>query len=67
MKWCIDAAFAVHMGMRSQIGGFMAMGTGGAYVKSSKQKLNTKSSTEDKLVRVDDVLNQVIWTEYFRK
>ena len=26
-----------------------------------KQKLNTKSSTEAKIVGVDDLLNQVIW------
>ena len=48
--------------MRSHTGGFMIMGTGEAYVQSSKQKLNTKSSTEAELVGVDDVLTQVIWT-----
>ena len=53
--------------MRSHTVGLMAMGTGGSYVQSSKQKLNTKSSTEAKLVGVDDVLTQVIWTRYFLK
>ena len=48
-------------------GGFMDMGKGGAYVHSSKQNLNTKSSNEAKLVVVDDVLTQVIWTLYFIK
>ena len=48
--------------MGSHTGGFMTMGTRGDYVQSSKQKLNTKSSTEAKLVGVDDVLTQVIWT-----
>ena len=43
------------------------MGTGGAYVKYSKQKLNTKSSTEAELVGVDDVMTQVIWNRYFLK
>ena len=42
IKWYIDAAFAVHKDMRSHTGGFMNMGTGGAYVNSIKQKLNTK-------------------------
>ena len=67
IKWYVDAAFAVHKDMRSHTGGFMTMGTGGAYVQSSKQKLNTKSSTEAELVGVDDVLTQVIWTRYFLK
>ena len=48
--------------MRSHTGGFMTMGTGGAYVQSRKQNLNTKSSTEAEIVGVDDVLTQVIWT-----
>ena len=62
IKWYVDASFAVHNDMRGHTGGFMTMGIGGAYVQSSKQKLNTKSSTEAELVRVDDVLTQVIWT-----
>ena len=36
-------------------------------MNSSKQKLNTKISTEAKLVGVDDVLTQVIYTRYFLK
>ena len=43
------------------------MGTGGAYVQSIKQKLNTKISNEANFVGVDDLLTQVIWTLYFLK
>ena len=32
---------------------------------SSKQKLNTRSSTEAELVRVDDVATLVLWTKLF--
>ena len=53
--------------MRSHTGGFMTMGKVGAYVRSRKQKLDTKSSTEADLVGVDDVLIQVIWTRSFLK
>ena len=67
IKLYVDALFVVHKDMRSHTGGFMTMGTGGAYVKSSKQKLNTKSSNEVKLVGVDDVLTQVMCTRYFLK
>ena len=45
----------------------MTMVTGGACVKSRKQMLNTKSSTDANIVGVDDVLDQVIWTRYFLK
>ena len=67
IKWYVDASFSVHKDMRSHTGGFVTMETGGAYVQSSNQKLNTKSSTEAELVGVDDVLTQVIWTRYFLK
>ena len=59
--------FAVHADMRSHTGGFMTMVTGGAYVQSIKQKMNTKSSTEAEIFGVDDVLTQVIRTRYFLK
>ena len=36
IKWYVDAAFAVYKDMRSHTGGFMTMGTGGAYVQSIK-------------------------------
>ena len=62
IKWYVDAAFAVHKDMRSHTGGFMTMGTGGVYVQSIEKKLNTNSSTEAELVRVDDLLAQMIWT-----
>ena len=60
IKWNVDSAFAVHKDMRSRTGGFMATGKVGYYVQSRKKKLNIKSSTEAKLVGVDDGLTQVI-------
>ena len=63
IKWHVDATFAVHNDMRRHTGGFMTMGKGEAYLHSSKQKLNTKSSTGAEIIGVDDVLTQVIWTQ----
>ena len=65
IKWYVDASFTVHKDMRSHTGGLLTMGTGGNYVQSSKNNLKIKSSTKAKLVEVDDVLTQVIWTRYF--
>jgi hypothetical protein len=42
----------------------MSLGKGAAYGTSIKQKFNTKSSTEAKLVTANDVLPQVLWTQY---
>ena len=67
IKWYVDAALAVRKYTRSHTGGFMPMEKGGAYVQSSKQNMNIKSSTEAELVGVDDVLTQVIWTRWFLK
>ena len=53
--------------MRSHTGGFVAMRKRGAYVHSIKQNLNTKSSTEAKLSGLDDILTQLICTQYFLK
>ena len=64
-KWWVDSSYAVHPDMRSQSGIFMTLGKGTAYSESSKQKLNTKSSTEAELVAIDDSMAQVLWTRHF--
>ena len=43
------------------------MGHRSIYSSSTKQKLNTKSSTESELVAADDILTQLVWTNYFLK
>ena len=35
------------------------------YSKSSKQKLNTKISTEDELVGLDNIMPMILWIRYF--
>ncbi len=67
MKWYIDASYAVHKDMKGHTGGGMTMGKGSVYNRSTKQKINTKSSTETEVVGVDDILPQVLWTNYFMK
>jgi hypothetical protein len=51
--------------IKSHTGGAMSMGKGIIYGTSTRQKLNTKSSTEGELVGVNDVMPQVLWTRYF--
>ena len=51
--------------MRSHTGGGLTMGRGFPIVISTKQKLNTKSSTESEIVGVDDMMPIVVWSRYF--
>jgi hypothetical protein len=67
VKWYVDASFAVHENMRSHTGACGTFGGGAIYASSSKQKLNTRSSTEAELVAVDDTMGKILWTQYFLK
>jgi len=64
-KWMVDASFAVHPNMRSHTGCAALSGKGSFLSISTKQKLNTKSSTEAELVGVDDIMGRVLWTKLF--
>ena len=61
----IDAAYGVHVDAKSHSGSNQTLGRGSIYVKSSKQKLVTKSSTEAEQVSLSDNSSQVIWTREF--
>jgi hypothetical protein len=65
MRWWIDASYAVHPDMKSHTGGVFSIGKGAVYATSTRQKINTRSSTEAELVGVNDVLPQALWTKYF--
>ena len=65
VHWWIDGTFATHRDMRSHTGGAMSLGKGVIYGTSTRQKLNTRSSTEAELVAVDDCMSQILWTRYF--
>ena len=50
MSIYIDASHASHEDARGQTGGCIVMGDGIIHSSSTKQKINTKSSTETELV-----------------
>jgi hypothetical protein len=43
----------------------MTLGTGAIQSISTKQKINTRSSTEAELVSIDDIISKVLWTKLF--
>jgi len=67
LSWYVDASFAVHPDMRGHTGGAMTMGRGFPLDKSTKHKLNTRSSTESEIVAVDDLIPQILWARLFMR
>ena len=65
LTWSVDVTFVVRQDMRSYTGAVLTMGKGALISMSVKQKINTKSSTETELVRVDDAMNFVVWSKLF--
>jgi hypothetical protein len=65
IKWWVDASYAVHPDMKSHTGATMSLGEGCVYSMSTKQKLNTRSSTEAELVAVNDAMSKILWTRLF--
>ena len=61
----VDASYGVHKDLRSHSGGAFTLDKGSISSYSTKQKLNTKSSTEAELVAVDDIYPHIIWTNNF--
>jgi hypothetical protein len=62
-KTWVDTAYAVHDDMKSHTGGIMSFGLGVLNVKSCKQHLNVKSSTEAEVVGASDYLQWLIWVK----
>lgn len=65
LKTWIDASYAPHHDIRSHTGGCSSFGTGVVMSKSSKQKSNSKSSTETEVIGVSDLLPYNLCTIYF--
>ena len=61
-KWFVDAGFVVHGDFKSHTGSCLMLGDDAVISSSSKQKLNTRSSTEAELVGCDDAIGKILWT-----
>jgi hypothetical protein len=66
-KWWVDASFDVHPNMRVHSGGGLLLGRGFPIMSSTKQKLNTRSSTETEIVGAEDFMPVICWTRYFMR
>ena len=65
VKWWVDSSYAMHLDFKSHTGIALSMGKGTPVCVSTKQKLNTVSSTEAELVGASDAMPHMLWTKYF--
>ena len=61
----VDTSYTVHDDTRGHTGGCMTLDSGMIHCKYSKQKLNTKSSTECEVVGASEYLPFTIYMTYF--
>lgn len=61
----VDASFGLYEDGKSVTGVAIMLGDATIYVKSGKQKIVTRSSTESELVGISDALSQVLWTREY--
>ena len=61
----VDASFGLYEDGKSVTGVAIMLGDATIYVKSGKQKIVTRSSTESELVGISDALSQILWTREF--
>ena len=60
-----DASYAIHPDMKGHTGGVTSFGVGVTHTKCSKQKINTKSSTESEIVGASDYITFMVWLAGF--
>ena len=65
IKWFIDGSHNTHWYCKGHDGAMMLMGCGDISSYSRRIKVNTRSSTETKLVSVDAYMPEILWSLYF--
>ena len=64
-KWFVDGSHNTQWDCKIHGGAMMVMGCGAISSYSRRIKVNTRSSTETKLVSVDAYMPEVLWSLYF--
>jgi hypothetical protein len=67
LTWYVDGSYAIHEDMKGQSGAVLMVGDNVVLTRSSKQKVNTRSSTEAEIIAIDDTLPTIQWAKSFLK
>lgn len=65
MHMFVDSSHAVHKDMRGHTGGVISFGKGVSCPKSSKQKMNLRSTNETEVIGNSEYLPNNVWHEQF--
>jgi hypothetical protein len=65
LKWYVNRSHNIHADCRGHGGALFTMGKGETSSYSRNLKLNTRSSTENKLVMVDMYMPEMLWLLHF--
>ena len=65
LKWYVAASFGTHSDLKSHTGSIFTLGKGAICNDSSKQKVNTRSSTDAELISIDDKIAKIMWMKRF--
>jgi hypothetical protein len=65
IRWYVDASHQTHEDCRSHTGAILTLVCGAVSSSSTKQKLNTKGSTETEIVGLFDKTSDNLWTSNF--
>jgi hypothetical protein len=65
LKCYIDLSFVVHKDMRSYTGTVITLGKGAIISDLTKQKVNAQSSTESKMITVNNTISKLLWMKRF--
>ena len=63
--WYVDASHQTHDDCQGHTGALLTFDRGATVISSSKQKFNTKSSTESKIAGLYDKTGDILWTRNF--
>ena len=65
IKWWVDVSFAMHTNFQGNTGDMMPLGSGAITSGLRKQKINIRSSTNNEIIGVNDMMGSVLCTIYF--
>jgi hypothetical protein len=65
IQWWVDASHAVYDNCKGHTGAMMSLGKGAVISFLNKQKINSKSFTESKLLGANQALSSILHMRYF--